>query len=595
MILLEKYIKAFLKEAASTAIAGRASDLTGKSHHQSASSYSNNMSEIDSQETLLKVLENVGNNCFISFVEKYDENIPRLEVSPEVSYDTPHGNYAYPLTVKSLKDIIEKGRIGGANFALERPYFHMFKKSDGLNSIEIQSNGRNNYRGNYNKDLRTIIHTAVMFNAAKALERNPIKYAAPSDSDEEENRVINFNWTKRRIKRKIRANSTPSHAKDTIFKKTMPSLSEDLCYLFNLNNKKFPREIVELIVNYLTKAIEFKINSRQNKFFVSNGGERKLLSKFHGLFYACFLLAKVISDDVDIFEDDDPNAFNVNKINTPQENKIRQGSIFTMLLNSIDIDFINDKGSSTLHSSEPIQAVYLNSSKKENVVLIGTFNNIFSTRKIKSIEDFFVAYNESNSSSNKGVTMNKVVNIIERNPQLQDLFGTELFDDVKLEHPLEDLREKAYADLTKNKLVFVKFLRFHSANKVFDLNIYVGKNKLIIFDMGFKEKFLKANINQQLIIIKKSLPEIVQIESNLSYLQVFLSKYHKKNVYTIRDMNAFSNMSETLDKIQDHAANIEIKSEEDKNMIMTIHLFIYSAEEIMALANIAHSSSLHNS
>tara|TARA_B100000085_G_scaffold276980_1_gene296809 strand:- start:2162 stop:3949 length:1788 start_codon:yes stop_codon:yes gene_type:complete len=595
MILLERYIEAFLKEAASTAIANSASDLTGMSHHQSAASYSNDMSEIDNQETLLKVLENVGNNCFISFVDKYDEKIPRLEISPEVSYDTPHGNYAYPLNIKSLKDIIEKGRIGGADFALNRPYFHMFKKSDSLNSIEIQSDGSNNYRGNYDKDLRTIIHTAVMFSAAKNLERNPTKYAAPSDSDEEENRVINFNWTKRRIKRKIKANSTPYYVRDNIFNKTMSDLTEDLCYLVNLNNKKYPREVVELIVNFLTSVMELKINSGLNKFFMYFKGKRKLLSKFHGLFYACFTLAKAMSDDVDIFENKDENAFDVDKINNPKENRVRQGSIFTMLLNSIDIDFINDKGSSTLHSSEPVQAVYLNSSKKENVVLVGTFNNIFSTRKINSIDDLFAAYHNSSSSPNKGPTMNKVVDIIERNPQLQDLFGTALFDDVKLEHALEDLREKAYADLTKKKLVFVKFLRFHSANKVFDLNIYVGKNKLIVFDIGFKGKFLKANINQQLIMIKKSLPKIVEIENNVDYLQVFLSKYNKKNVYTIRGMSALSNMTETLDKIQDYTANFEIKNEEDQKLVTTVYMFIYFAEDIIRLANIAHSSSLHNS
>ena len=594
MKILKSYVKAFLKEAASTAIANRASDLTGMSHHQSAASYSNDMSEIDNQETLLKVLENVGNNCFISFVDKYDEKIPRLEISPEVSYDTPHGNYAYPLNIKSLKDIIEKGRVGGASFALERPYFHMFKKSDSLNAIEIQSDGSNNYRGNYNKDLRTIIHTAVMFSAAKNLERNPIKYAAPSDSDEEENRVINFNFIKRRIKRKIKANSTPYYVRDNIFNKTMSDLIDDLCSLVNLNNKKYPREVVELIVDFLTRVMELKINSGLNKFFMYYKSKRKLLSKFHGLFYACFTLAKAMSDDVDIFENNDANAFDVDKINKPKENRVRQGSIFTMLLNSIDIDFINDKGSSTLHSSEPVQAVYLNSSKKENVVLVGTFNNIFSTRKINSIDDLFAAYHNSSSSSNKGPTMNKVVDIIERNPQLQDLFGTALFDDVKLEHPLEDLREKAYADLDKNKLVFLKFLKFHSSNKVFDLNIYVGKNKLIILDFGFKEKFLKANINRQLIMIKKSLPEIVQIENNVDYLNVFLSKYKNKNVYKLRGMSALSNMIETLDRIQDYTANAEIKSKEEQELVMTLHMFIYFTEDIINLVNIAHSSSLHN-
>ena len=57
MILLEKYIKAFLKEAASSAIMSPASELTGKSQHQKAASYNINMSELDSEETLLKVLE----------------------------------------------------------------------------------------------------------------------------------------------------------------------------------------------------------------------------------------------------------------------------------------------------------------------------------------------------------------------------------------------------------------------------------------------------------------------------------------------------------------------------------------------------------
>ncbi len=592
---LKNYILEYLlREAASTAISGRASDLTGKSHHQSAASYSNNMTEIDNQETLLKVLENVGNNCFISFVDKYDEKIPRLEVSPEVSYDTPHGNYAYPLTINSLKDIIEQGRIGGATFALDRPYFHMFKKSDSLNSIEIQSDGSNNYRGNYNKDLRTIIHTAVMFSAARNLERNPIKYAAPSDSDEEENRVINFNWIKRRIKRKIKANSTPYHVRDNVFNKTMSDLIENLCYLVNLNNKKYPREVVELIVDFLTRVMELKINSGLNKFFMYFKGKRVLLSKFHGLFYACFTLSRAMSDDVDIFEDNDDNAFDVDKINNPQENRVRQGSIFTMLLNSIDIDFINDKGSSTLHSSEPIQAVYLNSSKKENVVLVGTFNNIFNTKKINSIDDLFSAYHASSSFS-KSITMDKVVNMIEKNPQLTDLFDSELFDDVQLENSIEYLREKAYLDLSKKKLVFVKILKFHSANKIFDLNIWVGKNKLIIFNIGFKGSFLKKSMDKKISIIKDEIQKILQIENRLDYLSVFLSKYNKKNVYTIYGMDALSNIKKTLNEIQDYTASIEVNSEEDEKLIILLKTFTYFTEDLANLAAMAHNNSLHNS
>lgn len=113
---------------------------------------------------------------------------------------------------------------------------------------------------------------------------------------------------------------------------------------------------------------------------------------------------------------------------------------------------------------------------------------------------------------------------------------------------------------------------------------------LIVFDIGFKGSFLEADIDQQLSMIKDDLPKIVQIEDDIDYLQVFLSKYNKKNVYTIRGMNALSNMTQTLDKIQDYTANVEIKNEEDQKLITSFYMFIYFAEDIIRLANLAHNA-----
>ena len=59
-------------------------------------------------------------------------------------------------------------------------------------------------------------------------------------------------------------------------------------------------------------------------------------------------------------------------------------------------------------------------------------------------------------------------------------------------------------------------------------------------------------------------------------------------------MSALSNMTETLDKIQDYTANVEIKNEEDQKLITSFYMFIYFAEDIIRLANLAHSSSLHS-
>tara|TARA_B000000557_G_scaffold180990_1_gene147734 strand:- start:1999 stop:3705 length:1707 start_codon:yes stop_codon:yes gene_type:complete len=567
MSLLKNYVKNYLLEATPT-IAFPAKETTGEFQHKRAYSYNLDMTSLNDEQALLKVLENVGDNCFISFVNKYDEKIPRLEVSPKVSYDTPHGNYAYPLTINSLKDIIERGRIGGSTFALERPYFHLFKKSNNINSITIRKNGRNDYRGNLNKDLRTIVHTAIVFSSSLELEKN--NNLNNDDNDD-------LKEVKLQIKELLRNINTESTEKfRNGFRKTCVLLSQILKI-----NDIIPIEVISEVVDFFVYIIKRRANSTRNRFY--DYKSQKIISRFHVLYYACFVFSNIITEQ-DIYSDFDPDM-----ANEPQK-----GTVFTMLLNSIDIDFINDLGSSTLHSNEPIQAVYLNSSKKESVVLIGTFDNIFTTRKINSIDDLFTAYHNSNSSSNKGPTMNKVVDIIERNPQLQDLFGTALFDDVKLEHALEDLREKAYADLTKKKLVFVKFLRFHSVNKVFDLNIYVGKNKLIVFDIGFKGSFLKKDINKKISIIKDKIPLMLEIENNIDYLQVFLRKYHKKNVYVIRGMSALSNMTKTLDEIQDYTASIEVNSEEDKELIVLLKTFAYFAEDVVNLASIAHDSSLHN-
>ena len=581
MILLEKYIKEFLKEAASSAIIGLASDVTGKSQHQKAASYNVNMTELDKEETLLKVLESVDNNCFISFVDKYDENVPRLEISPDVSYDTPHGNYAYPLNIATLKELIEKSKIGGTNFALNREYFHLFKKSNNLNSIEIKEDGTNNYSGSLEKDLRTIVHTAVIYITSQIIEKEGKTFSKQKLNDAERN--VKLKEIKKKLKRRLMiSNLTYS---DT-FNEEFLFLTKLLAKSVEYNNNKIPSDILIESVEYLAGLTKMAALSKENIFF--KAATKKVKSNFHILYYACYMLSSFISDRKDIFDKNDPNAFDINKINEPEQNRIQQGPIFTMLLNSIDIDFIYDKGSSTLHENEPIQAVYLNSSKKENIALIGTFNNIFKTKDINNIYELIPPIGESN----KTVTMEKIINILEQNPQLNDLFGTELFDDVKLEHSLEDQREKAWKDLINPKSKFFDFILFHSSNKIFNFNMYLERDgsKLIVFDIGIKEKFLNSSIEKQLKIINKEIPKIVKIEDSLTYIQMFLQKNKNKNIYRIEDLNSHNDVMEIIDKIMDYLANYE-GSKDAKNELRTmIRLFIYFTQELAQLTNIATQS-----
>ena len=573
-LLLKKYITNYLKEAASSAISMGASDITGQTQHSHAASYKNDMTSIDDDEVLLKVLENVGDNCFISFVEDYDEDIPRLEISPTVRYDTPHGNYAYPLTAVTLKEIVEKSSIGTASFAIDRPYFHLFKKSNALNSIEIKKDGTSNYNGNLIKDLKTIVHTAVMYSSALFLENDSNFIDAESMTDEDKGyKTFSF---KNRIRRRAIINSTNRVIDDKNLHRTMTYLIRNLCKLYYLNNNAYHQESVDLIVDYLTRTIMFKANSRQNRFF--DRSSNKLRSKFHVLYYSCWMLSNVVTQKND-------ESF--------EESGSNRGSVFTMLLNSIDIDFIHDKGSKTLHGCEPIQAVYLNSSKKESVSLIGTFNNIFYDSSKNPFE--LLGSSQNTSKRKKSATMDKIVNIVSSNAQLASLFDTPLFNNPKLEFSIEELREKAWQDLTKKPLKIAKFKQFHSSNKIVRLNMYQqdeysSNPGLIVFDIGFKKIFQDADTKQQLLMIKDDLTKILKIEDALTYLQVFLSKYRKKNVYEIYGTSALENMVKTVDNLQDYMTNVEIKNDEDENLLMSLSLFIHSVEDIIHLASIAHES-----
>ena len=86
------------------------------------------------------------------------------------------------------------------------------------------------------------------------------------------------------------------------------------------------------------------------------------------------------------------------------------------------------------------------------------------------------------------------------------------------------------------------------------------------------------------------MPEIVKIEDSLTYIQVFLSKYRNKNIYEIKDKSSYDNIMKTLDKIQDHTANLEwfsLKSDEEKTSFMLVKVFMNICEEISQLAGIA--------
>lgn len=86
------------------------------------------------------------------------------------------------------------------------------------------------------------------------------------------------------------------------------------------------------------------------------------------------------------------------------------------------------------------------------------------------------------------------------------------------------------------------------------------------------------------------MPKIAKIQDNLAYIQVFLSKHRNESIYTIKDKSSYDNTIKTLNKIQDHAANLEWNSltdDEEKTSFIMVKVFMNICEEISQLAGIA--------
>jgi len=507
MILLEKYIKEFLKEATSSIIHAP-SEFKASTQSYYAASYEKDMTDLSKEDTLLTILRNIGTNCFISFVDKYDENVPRLEVSPVISYNTPHGNYGYPLTVNNFKTLFEEGLISNTNFAMDRPYFHLYKASSTANILNINADNTTNYKGNIIKDLKTIVHTATVFALSKAEEESLFKMKIDNPQIAEKLKGQAFET--------IRANESKDLSEG------FDSMIMMLTNICRATNGVVPSQTLNLVVNYITKKVIEESKTSLNTFY--NRNPRKKIN-FHTLYYACWRLSGMISSK-------------------DSDGKERSGSIFTMLLNSIDIDFIHDKGSKTLHSAEPTQAVYLNSSKKENVFLIGTFKNIFKEKN--------------------NITAESIIALIEKHPELGSLYGTSLFDDVKLadEDYTLRVRREAYK-LIKNNYSLEKSLEELSSDHFINISIEKGKDEMILAKISLDSNFLSLNAedkvrkikNADLMLaashdLKNNLLDIAKSASHSNIKIVDMHKDNDDNVFkdTIRQLSDYMKQLDTGNK-----------------------------------------------
>jgi len=362
--LLLKYIRSYLAEAT---LPYKADEISAKLQHELSPNIPKDMTNLSDKETIEALMKNIGENTCISFVNTYDENIPSFNINPHARYHTPHGNYAYPLTLKNFRTLYKIGKVSGTEFATDRPFFLLFKiKSP--NTLVINKDGTTNYKDilsnrkfnkkttrydnlSIEKDIERVIRSFLYFSSSAFLD------IEASDVENKFNKKL-FNRALSNLITSVTSTFKKAGSGNFPIEELVRSFSYDLedCftniyYAFDSEiTKKRHQEIIDSLKTFITKLVIDLSKTDANKY--------KKLGDFHKLYFTCWFLSLV--------------GQNITSAGS-------NGPIFTMFLKEAGIDGIIDFGSSTLHSAEPEQAVALNfgNVKGKDIEFIGTFNNVF--------------------------------------------------------------------------------------------------------------------------------------------------------------------------------------------------------------------------
>ena len=371
--LLIDYIKSYINESP-VPLPGKY--ISARTQHKLSPNLSKDMSGLSTKDVLKILMKNIDERTCISFVNTYDENIPSFNINPSARYHTPHGNYAYPLTLDNLRELIGAGKIDGQSFAVDRPYFLLFKINS-PNTIFIDKDGNTNYNSvrsvrrsdakskviSVEDDINTIIRNFIYFVRTSSIvhpkdqewssldsdiyyKQQPFAYSKLEDKFEELlNKEIAVESFVNQFGLGLRNFITKNCSLN--YRNKVPSDIE----------KHFFDETFNLLREYLVELS----NSEVNKFYK---GEEET-DDFHKIYFICWLLSQV------------------GVVTNQRKNN---GPILTLLLRSIGLDGIIDQGSSTLHKHEPTQSVSLSfgNIKADNIDFLGTFENIFSTEASRS-------------------------------------------------------------------------------------------------------------------------------------------------------------------------------------------------------------------
>lgn len=376
---LEKYINLYLETRAYTY---PPRSIDSNLQNRISPKLSNDKTHMTPEEVVDDMRDKWGENYAISFVRGYKGNTPSVEINPYARFATPHGIYSYLLTKENLSSLFLKKMLPGDDFATDRPYFHIIRLSTPNKAVINPDMTSNFYTDNdlnidpsnphaeqisqeryrrfifpkYTSDVKEMLRVSLYSQVKPRRVRNTIRQRGKTVV------VTRKNYMSILYSTGFRASSVAKNIK----------LTHDILCTGSEENQAYFDTFLNYVTSFLINLVDRLYSSRKSRFY--NRNVTKDNSEF--------LVAKLYRI-ADILSYITPN---------PKEGSGRHNdpARLSLLLHSIGLDSIVDKGASLIHQKQPQQALAINWGPNSSIENMGTYKNIFKYCSRKELRELFV-------------------------------------------------------------------------------------------------------------------------------------------------------------------------------------------------------------
>lgn len=359
--------------------------INAKTQSEVSQEQTNDKTFLSPEEVAQEISELQGDDIFINFASSYkDHPVPSVDINSYARYATPHGVYTYLFNERNMRDLFLNQRIGRVRDFMNRDYFHIIKlnteKSPTLNSDKTSDFYA---LRNLDKDILNSPHANTLSKEILEKDYNTRVFPKYKSDIKEMLRVSLLSLPEKRsinpIKRGITVQNYLSNIYRSSYTFKSSVIAKNIFYAYdslcrsnddNITFEEFIESITIFLISHLDNLYLSKRSRKYNPNYTKGSTDN---SKY--FLYNIYQVADILSYIT-------PN---------PKQGSGRHNDSarMSMLLHAIGIDAIVDKGSSTLHSKQPEQAVFIGWGPHVPYENLGTYQNIFANCTPEELKNLY--------------------------------------------------------------------------------------------------------------------------------------------------------------------------------------------------------------